>query len=93
MHIAQMQYARPLRNFSLRSICQYECPFHPAPGKVTRIVRKPPKPARINIRMGAETLEGLKLRAAEAGLPYQTLAASELHMVATSKLKLDFVKG
>jgi len=65
----------------------------PAPGKVTRIVRKTPKPARINIRMGAETLEGLKLRAAEAGLPYQTLAASVLHMVATGKLKLDLVKG
>ena len=56
-------------------------------------MRKTPKPARINIRMGAETLEGLKLRAAEAGLPYQTLAASVLHMVATGKLKLDLVKG
>lgn len=65
----------------------------PAPGRVTRIVRKTSKPARINIRMGAETLEGLKLRAAEAGLPYQTLAASVLHMVATGKLKLDLVKG
>lgn len=65
----------------------------PAPGTRTRIVRKSPKPARINIRMGADTLAGLKLRAAEAGLPYQTLAASVLHMVATGKLKLDLVKG
>lgn len=65
----------------------------PAPGRVKRIVRKTLKPARINIRMGEETLEGLKLRAAEAGLPYQTLAASVLHMVATGKLKLDLVKG
>lgn len=65
----------------------------PAPGRVRRIVRKSSKPARINIRMGEETLEGLKLRAAEAGLPYQTLAASVLHMVATGKLKLELVKG
>jgi len=65
----------------------------PVPGKVTRIVRKTPKPARINIRMRAETLEGLKLRAAEAGLPYQTLAASVLQMVASGKPKLDLVKG
>lgn len=39
--------------------------------------------------MDAETLEGLKHRAAE--LPCQTLAASALHMVATGKL--DLVKG
>jgi hypothetical protein len=65
----------------------------PAPGQVKRLVRKTPKPARINIRMGEETLEGLKLRAAEAGIPYQTLAASVLHMVATGKLKLELVKG
>jgi len=65
----------------------------PAPGRVKRMMRKTLKPARINIRMGEETLEGLKLRAAEAGLPYQTLAASVLHMVATGKLKLDLVKG
>lgn len=65
----------------------------PAPGRVKNLVRKTPKPARINIRMGEETLEGLKLRAAEAGIPYQTLAASVLHMVATGKLKLELVKG
>ena len=65
----------------------------PAPGRMKRTVHKTLKPARINIRMGEETLDGLKLRAAEAGLPYQTLAASVLHMVPTGKLKLDLVKG
>jgi len=53
-----------------------------------RIVRKAPKPGCINIRMGEETLQDLKLRAAEAGLPYQTHAASVLHMVAPGKLDL-----
>ncbi len=65
----------------------------PATGDVTRLVRKAKKPARINIRMADETLEGLKVRAAEAGLPYQTLAASVLHMVAIGKLRLDLVKA
>jgi predicted DNA binding CopG/RHH family protein len=65
----------------------------PAPGAATRLLRKAKKPARINIRMAEETLDGLKLRAAEAGLPYQTLAASVLHMVATGKLRLDLVKA
>ncbi len=31
--------------------------------------------------------------AAEAGLPYQTLAASALHMVAIGKLRHDLVKA
>jgi len=31
--------------------------------------------------------------AAKAGLPYQTLAASALHMVAIGKLRLDLVKA
>lgn len=65
----------------------------PAPGAATRRVRKVKEPARINIRMAEETLDGLKVRAAEAGLPYQTLAASVLHMVATGKLRLDLVKA
>lgn len=65
----------------------------PAPGAATRLVRSANKPARINIRMADETLAGLKVRAAEAGLPYQTLAASVLHMVATGKLRLDLVKA
>lgn len=61
-------------------------------GKI-RLVRKPRKAERINVRLAAETLEGLKTRAAEAGMPYQTLAASVLHLVATGRLRLDLVPG
>jgi len=60
----------------------------PAPGTPMKLVRKPARPVRINIRMTAETLDGIKARAAEAGMPYQTLASSVLHMVATGRLKL-----
>ena len=54
-----------------------------------KIVRKPARPARINIRTTHETIAGLRARAEEAGLPYQTLAASVLHMVARGELKLS----
>ena len=54
-----------------------------------KIVRKPARPARINIRTTHETIAGLRARAEEAGLPYQTLAASVLHMVAKGELKLS----
>jgi predicted DNA binding CopG/RHH family protein len=37
------------------------------------------KDARINIRLSSADLEMLKHRAAEEGLPYQTLIASVLH--------------
>ena len=53
------------------------------------VVRKPARPARINIRTTHETIAGLRARAEEAGLPYQTLAASVLHMVAKGELKLS----
>jgi hypothetical protein len=61
----------------------------PAPGTRLNLVRKPARPVRINIRMTAETLDGIKARAAEAGMPYQTLASSVLHMVATGRLQLQ----
>jgi predicted DNA binding CopG/RHH family protein len=54
-----------------------------------KFVRKPARPARINIRTTHETIAGLRARAEEAGLPYQTLAASVLHMVAKGELKLS----
>jgi predicted DNA binding CopG/RHH family protein len=54
-----------------------------------KVVRKPARPARINIRITHETIAGLRARAEEAGLPYQTLAASVLHMVAKGELKLS----
>ena len=54
-----------------------------------KVLRKPARPARINIRTTHETIAGLRARAEEAGLPYQTLAASVLHMVAKGELKLS----
>lgn len=55
--------------------------------------RKPARPARINIRTTHETIAGLRARAEEVGLPYQTLAASVLHMVAKGDLKLALAAG
>jgi predicted DNA binding CopG/RHH family protein len=63
----------------------------PEEARHMRMVRKPARPARINIRLAAETLEGLRARADEAGMPYQTLAASVLHLVATGKLELKLL--
>jgi predicted DNA binding CopG/RHH family protein len=60
----------------------------PTAAKAMRLVRKP---ARINIRTTHETIAGLRARAEEAGMPYQTLAASILHMVAKGELKLSLV--
>jgi hypothetical protein len=57
------------------------------------IIRKPARPARINIRTTHETIAGLRARDEEAGLPYQTLAASVLHMVAKGDIKLALAPG
>jgi predicted DNA binding CopG/RHH family protein len=62
-------------------------PYGAAKMKVVR------KPARINIRTTHETIAGLRARAEEAGLPYQTLAASVLHMVAKGELKLTLSRA
>ena len=61
----------------------------PTAARGMKIARKPARPARINIRTTHETIAGLRARAEEAGLPYQTLAASVLHMVAKGDLKLS----
>ncbi len=37
------------------------------------------KPQRVNIRLSAQTLAGIRSRAADQGMPYQTLMASVLH--------------
>ncbi len=63
----------------------------PKQARGMRLVRRPAKLTRINIRLAEETLSGLKARAADIGMPYQTLAASVLHMVATGKLNLALV--
>lgn len=56
----------------------------PLPGKTA-------KETRINVRLSGATLAGLKARAEEAGMPYQTLAASVLHLVATGRLRLELI--
>ncbi len=63
----------------------------PEPSEIAemKVVRKPARPARISIRTTHETIAGLRSRAEEAGLPYQTPAASVLHMVAEGELKLS----
>lgn len=44
------------------------------------------KSRRVNIRITAMDLEGLQARAAEEGLPYQTLMASVLHKYISGRL-------
>ena len=41
----------------------------------------------MNIRIAKRDLEGLKTRALEEGLPYQTLVSSILHKYVTGKLR------
>jgi predicted DNA binding CopG/RHH family protein len=44
------------------------------------------KDQRINIRLSSPVLAALRARAAEEGMPYQTLIASVLHKYATGRL-------
>ena len=44
------------------------------------------KSRRVNIRITALDLEGLQAKAAEEGLPYQTLMASVLHKYVSGRL-------
>ena len=44
------------------------------------------KDQRMNIRIAKRDLEGLKAKALEEGLPYQTLVSSILHKYVTGKL-------
>ena len=44
------------------------------------------KDRRLNIRLAAPVLEELRARAAEEGLPYQTLISSVLHKFVTGHL-------
>jgi len=45
------------------------------------------KDQRMNIRIAQRDLEGLKIKALEEGMPYQTLVSSILHKYVTGKLK------
>ena len=44
------------------------------------------KNCRINIRLSQTDLEGIQVRAAQEGLPYQTLISSVLHKYVTGSL-------
>jgi len=44
------------------------------------------KDKRINIRLSSRDLEDIQMRAAEEGLPYQTLIASIVHKYASGRL-------
>ncbi len=44
------------------------------------------KNRRVNIRISARDLEGLQARAAEEGVPYQTLMSSVLHKFVSGRL-------
>ena len=44
------------------------------------------KDQRMNIRLSKEDLDGIKLIAAEEGMPYQTLVASLIHKYVSGKL-------
>ena len=50
------------------------------------------KSRRVNIRITAMDLEGLQAKAAEEGLPYQTLMASVLHRYVSGRL-VDGAEG
>lgn len=44
------------------------------------------KDKRVNIRISSRDLEGLQAKAAEEGVPYQTLMASVLHKFVSGRL-------
>ena len=43
------------------------------------------KPQRVNIRLSAQTLAGIRSRAVEESMPYQTLMATVLHKYTTGR--------
>jgi len=46
------------------------------------------KDQRMNIRISKNDLQGIKAKAAEAGIPYQTLVASLIHRYVAGRLLL-----
>ncbi|MCX6028758.1 MAG: antitoxin [Chloroflexi bacterium] len=44
------------------------------------------KSKRVNIRLSAKDLDGIKIRALEEGIPYQTLMGSILHKYVSGRL-------
>lgn len=51
-----------------------------------RTLQKIRKNRRVNIRLSPQDLEGMRQRAFEEGIPYQTLMASVLHKYLTGRL-------
>ncbi len=49
----------------------------------------PTKTKRISIRLPEQDLEQLKIKAAETGIPYQTLIGSLVHQYATGRLTVQ----
>jgi len=45
------------------------------------------KDQRMNIRIGKKDLDGIKVKALEEGIPYQTLVSSIIHKYVKGKLK------
>ena len=54
--------------------------------EVESIINAANKTKNINIRISANTLEKVKQRASEEGIPYQTLISSVIHKYITGKL-------
>ena len=54
--------------------------------KVQKIISKTNEKNRITLRLSNQTLERIKRKAQEEGLPYQTLISSILHKYANGKL-------
>ena len=54
--------------------------------KVESIISAANKTKNINIRISAYTIEKVKQRSAEEGIPYQTLISSIIHKYVTGKL-------
>jgi len=54
--------------------------------RVKKIIAKTNEKNRITLRLSNQTLERIKQKAQEEGLPYQTLISSILHKYATDKL-------
>lgn len=52
-----------------------------------RMARRHLKQARVNIRLGSETLKKIRQDAEKWGLPYQTLISSVLYRYAHGRLK------
>ena len=54
--------------------------------RVTRIISKANKKNRITLRINNQTLESIKRKAQEEGLPYQTFISSILYKYANDRL-------